>query len=190
MLVIAITMQSIQDVRFCCICISFERKIIIKKKEPIVNKWVTLPYFFQSLPRTPYYKLIDVWMMFSLTILLYALVCNTIIGCFLEQAKSLEKSHTDVLRIEPTFQSRQCLVNVDEEFKTLNERNLSQRSTVDYRGLAFTLNKFGKWVFAISVLFFNVVFWAYSIYHYIDQVHKNIHLHHTLNFELNQTPLY
>ena len=106
-------------------------------------------------------------MMFSLTILLYALVCNTIIGCFLEQAKSLEKSHTDVLRIEPQFQSRQ-LVNVEEEFKILNKKNLSKRSTVDYRGLAFAANKFGKWVFALSVLFFNVGFWAYSIYHYIE----------------------
>ena len=105
-------------------------------------------------------------MMFSLTILLYALVCNTIIGCFLEQAKSLEKSHTDVLRIEPQFRSRQ-LVNVNEEFKTLNEINLSNRSAVDYKGLAFTANKFGKWIFALSVLVFNVGFWAYSIYRYI-----------------------
>ena len=45
-------------------------------------------------------------MMFSLTILLYALVCNTIIGCLLQKAQSSKKMKEERCKIESLFKVR------------------------------------------------------------------------------------
>ena len=116
----------------------------------------------QSLPRTPYYKLVDVWMMFSLTILLYALVCNTIIGGLLQKARETKKEKQDLSKIEAVFKVRKESSNKVFDLESTKEK------TIDYEQIAGAFNTFAKWLFAISVIIFNSAFWAYSINQYIN----------------------
>ena len=105
-------------------------------------------------------------MMFSLTILLYALVCNTIIGCLLEQDKKQGNQHPNIenfpqpLRIRPLSESQKSI-------KTLEHRPATKKQNIDYKQMAVVVNMFGKWFFALSVLAFNAAFWTYSISQYL-----------------------
>ena len=153
MLVIAITMQSIQGV-------SIKHGLILYF---VILEIMSMPICnFQSLPRTPYYKLVDIWMMFSLTILLYALVCNTIIGCLLQKAHASKKEKLTTDRIQAVFKVRSI-----SNSKILDLESTHTNSS-DYEQLACTFNMIAKWFFAMSVVIFNAAFWIYSINQYIS----------------------
>lgn len=152
MLVIAITMQSIQGV-------SMKHELILYFVIMTIMPMIT---FLQNLPRTPYYKLVDIWMMFSLTILLYALVCNTIIGCLLQKAHASKKEKQNTDRIQAVFKVRSI-----SNSKILDLESTHNNSS-DYEQLACTFNMIAKWFFAISVVIFNAAFWIYSINQYIN----------------------
>ena len=106
--------------------------------------------------------MVDIWMMFSLTILLYALVCNTVIGGLLQKAQAVKKEKQNLSKIESVFKVRQESSNKDFDLEGTKEK------TIDYEQLADTFNTFAKWLFAISVIIFNSAFWAYSINQYIN----------------------
>ena len=57
--------------------------------------------------------------------------------------------------------------NAVTRIKGINIREEGNKP-IDYKLLAARLNTFGKWSFAGAVLMFNVCFWAYSIFQYVD----------------------
>ena len=90
------------------------------------------------------------------------MVCNTIIGCLLEQDKRQEKlnhsNHTHI-RVRPVSRSETNTKIVDYIG--------SRKKTTNFKEIADITNTIAKWFFAISVLVFNAAFWAYSVSQYV-----------------------
>ena len=59
--------------------------------------------------------------------------------------------------------------NAATRIKCLNARG-EVKNSIDYKLLAARINTLGKLSFAGSVLLFNVSFWGYSIFQYMDRV--------------------
>ena len=106
-------------------------------------------------------------MMFSLTILLYALVCNTIIGCLLEKDKRQEKQNQNNPTFEPPLRIRPHSKS-QTAIKPFEPTTTTKEKSINYKQVAGVANMFGKCFFALSVLVFNVAFWVYSINQYIQ----------------------
>ena len=98
--------------------------------------------------------------MFSLTILLYALVCNTIIGCLLQKAQTSKKMKQE--NSGAFFKIR------DDANKTIMDHEGAGKQSIDYEKSAEMFNMIAKWLFALSVIIFNLVFWTYSISQYVN----------------------
>ena len=98
--------------------------------------------------------------MFSLTILLYALVCNTIIGCLLQKAQTSKKKKQE--KSGAFFKIR------DDTNKKIIDNEGAGKKIIDYEQSAEMFNMIAKWLFALSVIIFNLVFWTYSISQYVN----------------------
>ena len=112
--------------------------------------------------------------MFSLTILLYALVSNTFIGCLLQKSNNQETKNRNVVKILSRSQvnsvpNGNCTSN-DTTNIGLQKLDTCKppKTETDYKNLAAIANTFAKYFFAIAVLLFNAGFWAYAISQYIE----------------------
>ena len=101
--------------------------------------------------------------MFSYTLLLYALVCNTIIGCLLDKDKKMKKANKIYDSQSPVFKMSNGMTRIKSN--NIRERG---KKPIDYKLWAGRVNAFGKLSFAGAILIFNGFFWPYSIFQYID----------------------
>ena len=102
-------------------------------------------------------------MMFSLTILLYALVCNTIIGCLLQKSRKSKEERQEKNKVDVLFKIRK------ESSKKVLHIEGTMKESLDYENVACVFNMIAKWFFALSVVIFNSAFWTYSISQYINR---------------------
>ena len=113
-------------------------------------------------------------MMFSLTILLYALVSNTFIGYLLQKDNKRKTKTKQLIKIRPSSQINYVgnvnCVSDDTPHLSLPKLDICKPNDTetDYKALASFVNTGAKLFFAFAVLLFNAGFWAYSISKYIE----------------------
>ena len=114
--------------------------------------------------------MIDMWLMFSYTILLYALVCNTLIGSLLDKHNDMKKTKKGNAGMFDSEPNRKVVQMSNGVRKTINTNNWTEeKEWVDYKRLAAKANRCGKWSFAAAVLIFNICFWGYAIFIYYGE---------------------
>ena len=114
--------------------------------------------------------MIDMWLMFSYTILLYALVCNTLIGGLLDKHNDMKKTKKGNVGIFHSEPNKKVLQMPNGTRKIINNNNWAgEKDWVDYKRIAARANRCGKWSFAGAVLLFNICFWGYAGFIYYEQ---------------------
>ena len=80
----------------------------------------------------------------------------------MQKAQSSKKMKEERCKIESLFKVRD-----DTDKKLINNEGAGKKS-IDYEQSAEMFNRIAKWLFALSVVIFNIVFWTYSISQYIN----------------------
>ena len=104
---------------------------------------------FQDLPKTAYLKLIDVWLLFTLVFLVAIMAFHTYL--------------CRVILKEPKEQIRSGHPS---------GRNNHQKTAVEVRERAAGANFVGKMAFALTLVAFNVTYWAVAISTYVGSGEK------------------
>ena len=80
----------------------------------------------------------------------------------MQKAQTCRKTKQEKNEIEGFFK-----VSNNADKKILDHEGTGKKS-IDYEQSAEMFNMIAKWIFALSVIIFNVVFWAYSISQYVN----------------------
>ena len=80
----------------------------------------------------------------------------------MRKAQTCKKTNQEKNSIEAFFKVSN---NAD---KKIIDHEGTGRKNIDYEQSAEMFNMIAKWIFALSVVIFNVVFWAYSISQYVN----------------------
>ena len=81
----------------------------------------------------------------------------------MRKAQTCKKTNQEKNSIEAFFK-----VSNNADKKIIDHEGTGRKS-IDYEQSAEMFNMIAKWIFALSVIIFNVVFWAYSISQYVNE---------------------
>lgn len=98
-----------------------------------------LSKFFQGLPKTSYYKLIDIWLLFTILIQVAIFVLHTMVGAIIDKQKGSAVKDS-----------------AQRTTKTKNASNKGSRA-------GEVVNFFGKFTISVGILGFNVIFWCTAL---------------------------
>ena len=108
----------------------------------------------QDLPKTSYFKLIDFWLLFNVTVLAFIMVCHTYVGRIL----NTEPSPTLVKPMTPGPHKWPFALPTSKQDRPDKQDVVAQAKKANRLGIIL--------IACLSVLF-NMVFWFYGIQEYL-----------------------
>lgn len=120
-------------------------------------------YFFQNLPKTSYYKLIDWWLLFSLNALVFTMTFHTGIAhlCYLAKQEASPELIQNGYRSKSAFPfptKKSTKVNSCSQMENFRHNHYYKR--------ALKVNLCAKIGFILLVLIFNTIFWVIALREY------------------------
>ena len=124
----------------------------------------------QQLPKTSYYKLIDYWLMFILNIL----ACMMGFHTYLQFSIKRDKDQLFLGHLMPPFKSEQ-----QHQARPIETSHPGKRWVGFDDGVlknAKKINKFGKFLFLVVCVIFNVAFWSIALSEYVKSAEHYLQL--------------
>ena len=111
----------------------------------------------QDLPKTSYFKLIDFWLLFNVTVLALIMVWHTYVGRILNSS-----TDTTTTTVKPAGQ-----LTDGNNWPYISSSAKKTKTDQDYIAEAKRANRMGIILVSLLIVLFNLVFWIIGIHEYL-----------------------
>ena len=123
-----------------------------------------MPVFnFQGIPKSSYYKMIDIWFLFLLSLVVFTIICHTIITIILGPESAENKYFSQQQPNKKLFSRRRsgAQSGITQNGSTFYDED--DEEEIEELQNAKTANLFGMGAFAAILVLFNIIFWVYAL---------------------------